>query len=88
MADKISTVKVVTQRFIYDKPLSPPIDIGTLLDVDPVTAAFWVKRGIARYPGDASQSAQHSAALPAGVKPAPPPPAPEMTPPPKPAGQS
>ncbi|MBN3866449.1 hypothetical protein [Gluconobacter kondonii] len=78
---KTKTIKVVTVRPIYNRAGQDPIQPGTLLNCCPVTAKFWVRAGIVRWPAD--QQAQPSFVADTGTtKSAPLPPAPEMVPPP------
>lgn len=76
-----ATVKVVTLRPIYDRVGEAPIQPGTLLNCCPVTAKFWLRAGIVRWPAD--QQAQPSFVADTGTtKSAPLPAAPDMVPPP------
>lgn len=74
-------VRVVAIRPIYHTPGATPVAPGELVDCDPVTAKYWVERGIVRYPGDEGISASITADTGKVVS-APLAPAPEMVPPP------
>ncbi len=43
----VETVTVKLLRPVYTAPGARPLPIGTVTDVSPETAAFWVSRGIA-----------------------------------------
>ncbi|MBV1835651.1 hypothetical protein [Acetobacter estunensis] len=76
-------VAVITKRLIYPTAGAAPHPIGTRLEVSKALATWWEGRGIARVASENEAVAVVKAAGADGVKTAPPPKAPEMTPPPE-----
>ncbi|MBB2157204.1 hypothetical protein HLH33_12935 [Gluconacetobacter diazotrophicus] len=77
-----ATVSVKLLRPVYTRPGARPLPIGTVMDVDAITAAFWASRGIAVRASAELAKVEivtgHSAAAASAVTPAPMPPAPPL----------